>query len=184
VLRIKSVELEELESPAAAAAAKRREAVILDSIVMIREGAKGRERLGVVTGSGICTIMPGTFKDVELATVDGKRTVAGTVSSRSPFPFCWIDPAKADLPRAVPAAAGDVRKAQDAYIAVLNAGKVDIHAGKLDANGAFASTVEIAPKQGGIVFTGPIFAADGSFLGLGMRTDLDRPILLQAPKKN
>jgi serine/threonine protein kinase/formylglycine-generating enzyme required for sulfatase activity len=184
VLRIRSVEIEELESPAAVAAAKRRDAVILDSLVVIQDGAKGRERLGVVTETGICTIMPGTFKDVQLATVDGKRTVAGTVSSRSPFPFCWIDPVKADLPRAVPAPAGAVQKAQDAYIAILVDGKPEIYAGKLDANRAFTSPAAIAPKQGGIVFAGPIFTADGSFLGLGMRTDLDRPILLQVPKTN
>ncbi|MDA1049288.1 MAG: DUF1080 domain-containing protein [Planctomycetota bacterium] len=151
---------------------------IFPSLVRVKVAGDNRMPLGVVTESGVCTIMPGSFTSVELETLDGKRKFAGTVRSRSPSPFCWIDSTDLDLRPAASAKTGTASQLQDAFVALHLDGATKLYAGKIEASGAFWAPVEVAPQQGGIVGIGPIFAADGTCLGLSLRSDRDKPIAI------
>lgn len=163
---------------------KQLEERVFPSLVYVTAAGDNRAPLGVVTSLGVCTVMPGSFQNVELVTLDGKRRIAGRVASRSPFPFCWIDVDENDLPEIAIAEDGSDRKPQDAFLALFRDGAAKLHAGKIEANGVFSMSTEYAPQQRGVVAPGPVFSADGTCLGFSLRSDRDMPIVIYPLKRD
>lgn len=156
---------------------------MLASLVYVKVDGDRRMPLGIVTKSGVCTVMPGGFRNVKLTTLDGKKTFDGKVVSRKPFPFCWIESEELNLQPVTQAKSGAFRKPHDAFIVLANKGTPEIQSGKIVAGGAFAGEKEIRPGQRGIIAPGPIFAKDGTCLGYSLRSNFDKPIVVHRLRK-
>ena len=153
------------------AMAEKLEQSILPSLVRVKDATEGPMPIGVVTEYGVCTILPEAALSVELVTLDGKRKFPGTVVSRKPFPFCWIDCQELNLRPVKFAESEAIAKPQNAFVALHRNGSVKLHPGSNASGGTFSSPASFGSQQSGIVFLGPVFAADGSCLGLGVRSD-------------
>jgi hypothetical protein len=146
------------------------QARIFSSLVFVKGAGGKRMPLGVVTDFGVCTIMPGSFTDVELSTLDGSRTFSGHVVSRGPIPFCWIESAQLDLPR-VKLAEGAGTDPQDVFAVVREDNVPEWRPATVENKKVLLSSP--AP-----VGQAPIFSADGTCVGLGFRSSLDKPLTI------
>jgi hypothetical protein len=167
----------ELPADTAASQAELVKRKIFSSLVYVKVAEDRRMPLGVVTDLGVCTVMPGNFQDVELTTLDGKRSFPGRVATRSPFPFCWIDADGLDVPPAVRADEPAASQAQNAFIAMPADGTARLHAGKIENGGKVSVADELAidPRKG-IVAPGPVFSRDGTCLGYSLQPARDTRI--------
>jgi WD40 repeat protein len=157
---------------------------VFRSLVYVTVAGDDRKPIGVVTALGVCTVMPGSFGPVTLETLDGRRKFAGKVTSRKPFPFCWIASQELDLQPVAQAKSGEKPKPQEAFVVMDRGDGAKLHSGRIETSGAFVPEVEYAPHQGGVVAPGPIFSLDGTCLGLSLRSDRDKPIEIHSLRRD
>jgi WD40 repeat protein/predicted Ser/Thr protein kinase len=149
---------------------------LLPSLVFIKVARDSRMAIGVVTDLGVCTVMPGTFQEVEITTLDGKRKFAGTVVTRDPYPFCWIESNELDVSPVPRASTGLSPTPQDSAFFMVHGQTWQAHTGKITASGTFTPSLEFGPRPGEVVASAPIFSWDGTCLGFVARQDRQKPI--------
>ncbi len=157
----------------------------LASVVSIIVAMDNRSPLGVVTRDGIATVLPGGFTDVSVTSADG-WSGAGTVGTRAPFPFCWIDVPDHNLPLvdSVPTERESV--AQPAFLVHRDGPEltVEVVAGTFDdGTFDFDGTNDYKPNSGGVIAVGPVFDSDARCLGYAIRHDLGEPIRVYALRR-
>jgi hypothetical protein len=155
---------------------------LLPSLVFVQTKEKGRRPLGIVTTLGVCTIMPGSNVAAELSTLDGERKFVGTVTSRGPFPFCWLESKDLDLP---PIQIGDekaCKQPQDVFV-IANFRNAQLYPGEITAGGRLTMPSEAVTNRSDFVIIGIVFATDGSCLGIATRSKRSQPIVIHPLRK-
>lgn len=155
---------------------------LMPSLVFVQTKEKGRRPMGIVTMLGVCTIMPGSNVAAELSTLDGERKFVGTVTSRGPFPFCWLESKDLDLPPIPIADEKACKQAQDVYV-IANFKNAQLFPGEITAGGRLIMPSEALTNRSDFVVIGIVFATDGSCLGIATRSKRSQPIVIHPLRK-
>ncbi len=151
----------------------------LASVVSVCVAMDNRSPLGVVTRDGIATVLPGGFTDVMVTSADG-WSGPGTVGTRAPFPFCWVDVPDHNLPLVEPVPAERESVPQPAFLVrrAETEASVEVAAGTFAGDGTFdfEGAEDYRPNSGGVIAVGPVFDSEDRCLGYAIRHDLGEPI--------